>query len=391
MDDSLENKFRLATIAPLDRRMKRKHLAVYGFILDWYHRKYGDALASVRHIVATLKERDPDGIGLYTGDVHSALKDLVSWGYLTQEKGSGRRASRYVPDWAHGRSVHKTPNTTESEISVLENQNTSVRGIPNATADSVHKTQNQDPSTVTRSLDPGTRKDGYDCAPPSAPPVPGLGGRSGADGAQGGFEELWKTYFPKRGQGDKKKARAAYEKLAPDTHLQASLLEAASAWLDAWVAQGRPDAPRKHLDTWLTGEHYDCDPPSAFKSKEKKASAPVMKSKAGTADVLSIGPRTVDIFQSDVDDSVRGQKLLKLHFSDREQPKTWEHVIVLEHPDQKLQDEGQREFAQLCNALGISSINDSSELHLPVCLTLSAKGGLEYLPAPGNDNFSEVA
>ncbi|MFD1329719.1 hypothetical protein [Mycoplana ramosa] len=191
MDDSLENKFRLATIAPLDRRMKRKHLAVYGFILDWYHRKYGDALASVRHIVATLKERDPDGIGLYTGDVHSALKDLVSWGYLTQEKGSGRRASRYVPDWAHGRSVHKTPNTTESEISVLENQNTSVRGIPNATADSVHKTQNQDPSTVTRSLDPGTRKDGYDCAPPSAPPVPGLGRRCDLQGDRRSRGKAW--------------------------------------------------------------------------------------------------------------------------------------------------------------------------------------------------------
>ena len=174
MDDSLENKFRLATIAPLDRRMKRKHLAVYGFLLDWYHRKYGDALASVRHIVAQLKERDPAGIGLYTGDVHSALKDLEAWGYITADVGIGRRASRYVPDWAHGSSVHKIPNTTEDEISVRENQNTSVRETPNTTSDSVHKTPNEDPSTVTRLQDGVTVIDGYDCAPATPPPTVGL-------------------------------------------------------------------------------------------------------------------------------------------------------------------------------------------------------------------------
>jgi hypothetical protein len=97
--ESLEAKFRLMTVLPYDKRAKRKHILVYGFILDWFHSKYGDALASVRHIVANLKDRDPFEAGLYTGDVHSALTDLVAWGYLAQEKGSGRRASRYVPVW----------------------------------------------------------------------------------------------------------------------------------------------------------------------------------------------------------------------------------------------------------------------------------------------------
>ncbi|KQV81326.1 hypothetical protein ASC90_03100 [Rhizobium sp. Root1220] len=109
-------------------------------------------------------------------------------------------------------------------------------------------------------------------APPTAPLTDGLEATV-AGGAGGGFEELWKTYFPNRGQGDKKKARAVYEKLAPDADLHAALLESAQSWFDAWAAQGKPDAPRKHLDTWLAGEHYECDPPSAYKAKERKAPA----------------------------------------------------------------------------------------------------------------------
>ena len=267
MDDSLENKFRLAAIvAPLDRRMKRKHLAIYGFILDWYHHKYGDALASVRHIVAQLKERDPDGVGLYMGDVHSALGDLVSWGYLTQEKGAGRRASRYVPVWVHSRSVHKTPNATENEISVRETQNTSVRETPNATSDSVHKSPNEDPSTLTRVPDPGTGKDGHDCAPASPPPTAGPDGATAAECAQG-FEELWRAYGYRQKKAD---AKAAYKKLAPDQDLHRRLVEAARSWQASWAAQGKADAPRFTLAKWIDREEFECDPPTAYKAKERK-------------------------------------------------------------------------------------------------------------------------
>ena len=168
--ESLEAKFKLLAALPYDKRAKRKHSLVYGFILDWYHSKYGDALASVRHVTTTLKERDPAGIGLFQGDVHGALTDLVSWGYLEQEKGTGRRASRYVPVWSKVDSVHKIPNATEDEISVRENHNTSVRETPNATSDSVDKIPNEDPSTVTRPQD-GVTVRGNDSAAPTAPPA----------------------------------------------------------------------------------------------------------------------------------------------------------------------------------------------------------------------------
>jgi len=112
--DSLETKFKLMTLLPFDKRAGHKLILVYGFILDWHHSKYGDALVSVRHIVAHLKERDPFGAGISVSHVHSALPDLVSWGYLTVTPGSGKRAARYVPVWAHGSSVYPASEVYES-------------------------------------------------------------------------------------------------------------------------------------------------------------------------------------------------------------------------------------------------------------------------------------
>ncbi|WP_077962406.1 hypothetical protein [Ensifer adhaerens] len=382
---SLESKFKLMQLVPFDKRMKRKHILVYGFILDWFHSKYGDALASSRHVLAELKERDPFGQGLYMGDVHSALTELVAWGYLSQEKGAGRRASRYVPVWSIFDSVQKSPNATEDEISVREPPNSSVRETQNATGDSVQKSPNKDPSTPIRSQDPETGKDGHDCAAPVAPPVAPLE-RAKAETAQGGFEELWKTYFPKRGQGDKKKARAAYEKLAPDAGLHAELVESASAWFEAWAAQGKPDAPRKHLDTWLTDEHYECDPPTSFKPKERKAKTPTPE----TVDKPR-WPRVVDIIMADVeDDSVRSK--LKLLFCERGEPKTWEHEIILQHPNMDIQQGGQAEFGKLCRALGLINVTESSELeNHAIEIMPGKKGALEYYPAPANDNMEIAA
>ncbi|MCZ7451359.1 hypothetical protein O8B93_27755 [Agrobacterium rhizogenes] len=250
MDDSLENKFRLATTAPLDRRMKRKHLAVYGFLLDWYHRKYGDALASVRHIVAQLKERDPDGIGLYTGDVHSALKDLEAWGYITADVGVGRRASRYVPVWVHGSSVHKIPNTTNDEISVRENQNTSVRENQNTTGDSVHKIPNEDPFTGP-GLQTEVRVSGnMFSAPPSAPLSDGLAATD-ADGAEGdGFDEFWKIWPRKHGL---KKARAAWDKVAAKADF---VIPAARSWAQHYAQYGTDKKWIAEPANWLAGERW---------------------------------------------------------------------------------------------------------------------------------------
>jgi hypothetical protein len=112
--------------------------------------------------------------------------------------------------------------------------------------------------------EPGKGIVGIECAAPSAPPL--AAGAAEAGTAQGGLKELWGVYDYKKGL---KAAKDAYRALAPDADLHARLLVAAGAWRAAWAAQNKPDAPRKHLATWLKDEEYECDPPSGYVKREK--------------------------------------------------------------------------------------------------------------------------
>ncbi|RWN81774.1 MAG: hypothetical protein EOS04_33185 [Mesorhizobium sp.] len=291
--ESLEAKFKLSIGLPYDLRAKRKHMLVYGFILDWFHSKYGDALASVRHVVDNIKERDPAKKGLSIPHVHSALADLVEWGYLTQDKGAGKRASRYIPVWdlvCKIPSVTPVGNNSDSDPSVTPGVNTAVTPGVNTTSDSVTNGGNEDPSTVTRPQDRVNEIDGHDCATPTAPLSAGLAAADAV--AAQGFEELRRAYYPNKAK-DIKKARKAYDKLAPDDELHVTMLESAATWYSAWAAQGKPDAPRHSLERWILDERYLEDPPAAYQPKERKAKTasvdkPVSKSKGIVTDQLRI-------------------------------------------------------------------------------------------------------
>lgn len=374
--ESLEAKFKLLALLPYDKRAKRKHSLVFGFILDWYHSRYGDALASVRHVAAIVKERDPAGVGLYIGDVHAALTDLVAWGYLTQEIGKGRKASRYVPVWAKLDSVREIPNTTDHEICVRENQNTSVREIPNTNGDSVRESPNQDPSTSTRVTDPETRKDEVDCAPPAD-------GLAATAVTQEGFDELYATYAVKKSKAD---ARRAYDKLAPDADLHARMMTAAVAWRRT----AGDTVERMHLRRWIEEERYDEEPNGARQPVEKKAKAaePVMPAKPAKADVAFHPTREV-------------MTILEASIS-KEGASTWIDLVLraddgtgddvsicLEASNADLQSKGQRQLEQIISASGLTSIvDDATELvGAKFVRVLPSKfGEYEYEPAPGNDN-----
>ncbi len=387
--ESLEAKFKLMTTLPYDKRAKRKHSLVFGFVLDWFHSEYGNALASVRHIVATLKERDPDGIGLYTGDVHGALTDLVTWGYLSQQKGAGRAASRYVPCWDLV-CVHKTQNATDDQISVRGNPNTDVRETPNTKGDSVREIQNEDPYTG-----PGQRTGphvmGNMFSEPAAPP-PAVGLEATAAGStEGGgdrFADFWKAWPRKHG---KAKATKEWKKLAHDTDLVSHIIVTARIWAKHYAEHGTDMKWIPEPANWLAGERWDEDLPIVhIDAKGAAITKAKANSKAAPTETRGSGPRTVDITDSDVENS-NGKILLTLYFTERDRPKTWEHVIVLQHPDMKTQQAGQAEFADLCRALGVSGVDESYELHLPVRILQGLKGKMEYLPAPSNDNQREAA
>ncbi|RWF62550.1 hypothetical protein [Mesorhizobium sp.] len=238
--ESLEAKFKLAIALPYDGRAKRKHMLVFGFILDWFHSKYGDALASVRHVVDELEARDPAGKGLGRTSVNDALADLVAWGWLRQEDGAGRNANRYVPAWDKV-CVHPVVDTTEGETCVHPVVDAGVHPVVDTNADSVHPVPDEDPLTVTGPQDPVTGK--------SNPVAPAGGPDAVAPAAAVGFERAWLAYGK---HGGKKAARSEWAALPPGVDVEHIIARAAS-----WAASAKPGQKRMPFEKWLTEERYD--------------------------------------------------------------------------------------------------------------------------------------
>jgi hypothetical protein len=369
--ESLEAKFRLMTVLPYDKRAKRKHILVYGFILDWYHTKYGDALASVRHIVATLKERDPFDTGLFTGDVHAALTDLVAWGYLTQEKGAGRRASRYVPVWEKARSVQKTPNATEDNSSVRENPNTCVRENQNATTDSVQEIPNEDPSTI-----PGLQTEvlvvGRFEAAPVAPPAVGLKATAAVPPSGDGFSEFWGVWPRKHG---KKKAEAEWNKILTDVDI---IIDVARDWAEHYAKQGTEMRWIPEPANWLKGERWQEDLPlihidaKGASIARAKANAPI---KAGpepkppsepepTKPDFTIYPdksANGTIVRAEVEKCEDDATMLTVFYQTHDGDEI-EQLIMLDSPDHSERERGKKEWAELLKAVGLDDLDDADVL-----------------------------
>ncbi|UXT48858.1 hypothetical protein FY136_06220 [Agrobacterium tumefaciens] len=379
MLDTLENKFRLATMAPLDRRMKRKHLAVYGFLLDWYHRKYGDALASVRHIAAQLKERDPAGVGLYLGDVHSALKDLEAWGYITASIGKGQRASRYVPVWVHGSCVRETPNDTEDEISVRENQNTSVRRNTNTTVDCVRQTPNEDPVTGP-GLQTEVRVSGNKFSAPATPPLAVGLGATAAEGAEGeaSFEDFWNAWPRKHGI---KKARAEWAKIADE---QRQIVEAAVRWADHYQKHGTDKKWIAEPANWLAGERWMEDLP-IIHGDAKGAAIAKARANAPQTSLAGAAKDNVRAEESDVPYWLVGRPSswpVGMHTGEftkgqvtndgnntevcmtftRTDGREFKHRFWVEASTQSYQEEGQQIIRDIVDALGMAGVEDTDDL-----------------------------
>lgn len=377
--ESLEAKFLLLAALPYDPRAKRKHSLVFGFILDWFHSAYGNALASVRHVVATLKERDPSGRGLYSGDVHSALSDLVEWGYLQQVKGTGRKASRYVPVWDLV-CVRKTPNTTDEESSVRESANADVRETPNATDVCVHENQNEDPLTG-----PGHRTGShvvgsmFEAAPP-APPALGLAASAAGTASGDGFSEFWKVWPRKHGI---KKARAEWRKILCDVDI---VIEVAGDWASHYEKHGIEKKWIPEPANWLAGErwledlpivHVDAKGAAIAKAKANAPANTAAKAEPQPdndnvpgAPVLDVGPFSpigtfdVTIVGSKLIPDNNGEKaILQLQLSEGHSVMhDMEHSFYSQHSDPKIQARGQAFLRTLADCLGIECLTDTEQL-----------------------------
>jgi hypothetical protein len=400
--------FKLMLMLGYEPRVLRKHILVFGFIVDWWHQDYGNALASVRHIVRLLKERDPHGRGLYMGDVHSALTDLVEWGWLRQEKGSGRKASRYIPAWQRCASVLESPNANDGQISVLEFPNVGVLESPNATATSVLESTNEDPSTVP-GLQTGVRVDGNEFkAAPVAPLAEGLAATAAVP-ALGAFEQFWSIWPRKHG---KAAARVAFAKVPDELHT--AIVEAAGEWRDHYAEHGTDRKWIPEPANWLAKERWDEDLPIIHDDAKgaaiakAKANAPAVSRKkevlllnpammAGEVSPFSpFGTFTAEIAETAILYPGPGEEKLRLELT-CDGLVLSSHEFLIQSPDVTVQQRGKAMLASIARAVGldVDAIEDSDQLlNRPFRCMIGMPADqilIAYAPLAANDNFSQEA
>jgi PIN domain nuclease of toxin-antitoxin system len=178
-------------------------------------------------------------------------------------------------------------------------------------------------------------------------------GVSAVEAKKPSFDLCWRTYACLKG---KKEARAAWDALPAEVD-RAAVIEAAAAWQASWAAQGKRDAPRKHLARWLKDELYDEDAPTGYVKQERASKA----TSKPTTKRQPAAPITARITACEVVTLLNGSEL-RFTATD-EAGVEHEHVIRLEHPDEETQFAGQRRLAKLVHGAGLEQIEDSSELH----------------------------
>lgn len=386
--------FRMSQLVDYDMRLTDPARIVYRFLIGWYMRSNGDALASVRHIVATMRTRAPDGARhLSRSAVQRAIILLIETGWLVRRfTGKGRSGSRYVPVLnvlelaAQGNlpsvKVDSVPlyRDTNEDSEASHSTGTEVSHSTGTQGDVASHMLGQRPSYINPSTDGVTCKEDNECAAPSAPPSSGLVAAD-AGTAQGKekkpFEQLYHQYGVRAEIGA---ARRAYDDIAPDADLHAKMMESARAWREA-AGEG---IERMHLRRWITEQRYLEDPKGERKPKERKAKTGAQKASANPVS------RVGEIIEADVSKDVYGSKLvLKFGFPGEA---TTDHAFYINHCDVKVQSKGNDELLRLCYVMNINTPEDADELLFrPLLVTSKPDGTFEYDFVPANHNLAEAA
>lgn len=240
-------------------RLDHKVAAV---IIERYMRRQQNARVSLRYLqVATGSQRNK---------IIASIRRLCLNGVFNViREGLGTRPTEYALNFAFA-SSGTAEGTSSDETSSGSLEGTSCGTLEGTARDPRGTLEGTESSLTVTGLQAELQEREIDCAAPTAPPGSGLDGRPGADAAQGEFEEVYRAYGYKRNRAD---ARREYEAIDPNDDLHRQIVEAANIWREAWEAQNKPDAPRKHLASWLKSECYFEDPPTAYKAKERKPKA----------------------------------------------------------------------------------------------------------------------
>ncbi|MEP7457077.1 hypothetical protein [Phyllobacterium sp. SB3] len=392
-------KIKLSDLMNYDPRCSYKHKRVWEFHLGWSHADYEHtSLASVRKIYDEMTIRSPAGRSpLSLNHINLANRDLCDWGYITLlAKGTGRNASRFTVNWAllENAANGQFPSlchpvgdaNTETHLCHPIGDST-VTHVGDANDVLRNPVGDKDLSTPTRVQDPGKEVDRIN---DSAPALAGLAPATRAEEKEGNsFDRLWNAYGVRRKRID---AKQVFDSLPDNVDIE-DVISAAKLWREAWAAQNKSDAPRKHLSTWLRDECYLEDAPTAYKPKERKPS----KLKAEPAnDDEPAGPWIGDVSQFAPIGTFRGeiidatvnkltshntQVILTIQL-DGIAEKTVEHSFLYEAFVPEEQERGQRFVRDIQRAVGINrEIEDVDELlYRPCSVTIGNRGAISYRP-----------
>ncbi|MGO7152735.1 hypothetical protein [Rhizobium leguminosarum] len=361
--DSLKYQWRLLGLVLRSKWATGLDKALAYEIIDNYRKAFGNSRASLSYLQKAS--------GADRKAVIASTRRLVENGpFSVIRAGAGTRPTEYK---LHFELVQENASsgldTTTMDVEPSSGAETTTGGGAETTTRSASSGAETTESVLpVAAYKAGIQDRMIDPAPPSAPLPVGLTA-TGADDAGGGFEKVWKAYYPTRGQGRKADAREAYGKLNPDYELHLQILEAAREWYGAWAAQDNETAPRKHLNVWLREESYECHPPAAYKPKERKAKAPAadgnVAEQAKAEPDFSFypdHPASGTIEKADLAfDDEDGARMLTVWFRTTDGADV-EWMIVVESPDEKEQDRGQLELQRLLLATALSELSDPDDL-----------------------------
>ncbi|MFC6486940.1 hypothetical protein [Nitratireductor sp. GCM10026969] len=397
--DSLKYQWRLYALVSRSDWATGLDKSISFEIIDNYRKEFGNSRASLSYL--------QQATGAKRSNVTASLRRICENGPISVARpGIGTRPTEYK---LHFNLVGEKPSspaqgTSSDDCSsspVEATTGSPVEATSSKSSSPVEGTQTVLPVTAYKA---GLQERTIDSAAPSAPLADGLSAtaaETAEDAKPEPFEQLWKTYGVRKKKAD---ARAAYDKLAPDAGLHATMIASAKAWRDA----AGDSVERMHLRRWIEQEEYECEPPSAFKAKDKPRRAtarsptqaantvadeveePLFEWVGDVSAFVPVGKHAIEIKAADsaADDDGNPEVTLVYDVDDDDICiGDVEHRFFIEHKDEKLQRRGQDHLNKLTAAAGIVDIEDTADLvGARVVAVVGRDGSVRYEPVGANDN-----
>jgi hypothetical protein len=357
--------------APWATRLDHK---ITRHVIDRYYAKFGNARASLRYLETAT--------GATRTNIVDSLRRIIENGVIKIiRQGIGTRPTEYDLNFDF---ASKTPSGPVD--------GTSTSGPVDGT-ESYLRNMSTDMLTVSRNEDTH--------AVPTAPPVCGLEAATAAaawdpEAQPVRFEELW-VAFPRKHQ--RAKAKAEYDKLAPNEALHADLVTAATALAAHHEKNGTEKKWRKHLHSWLPQECYLEDLPEPHENPKEAAIArakengprKATKTTPATKDIglsskTPLGRHKVKIIASELlGGSFDAERLMRFSYRIEDgghEGKEFSHSFKIMSADETTQTNGQSFFSDLRRVTGIDHPENTSDLHdIPLVAIVGPMGRIEYARA----------